>query len=61
MPTLVYCEEGMSRSLALTAAAISRWRGQTPEAALKSVIGDAPHDVSTALWHDIRALVAEAG
>ncbi len=61
VPTLVYCEEGMSRSLALTAAAISRWRGQTPEAALKSVIGDAPHDVSTALWHDIRALVAATG
>ncbi len=46
VPTLVYREE--DALLALTTA-ISRWRGQTPEAALKSVIGDAPHDVSTAL------------
>lgn len=53
IPTLVYCSEGMSRSLAVTAVALARHRGQKVEDTLVALANGQPHDVSPILWDDI--------
>ena len=53
IPTLVYCSAGMSRSLAVTALALARSRGQAPEEVLLALASGQPHDVSPLLWSDI--------
>ena len=53
IPTLVYCSAGMSRSLAVTAVALARSRGQAPEDILLALASGQPHDVSPILWSDI--------
>jgi len=56
IPTLVYCGAGMSRSVAIAAASISRWRGDPLKPALNMIADTGPHDVSPALWRDVAAL-----
>ncbi|MFZ4576245.1 MAG: dual specificity protein phosphatase family protein [Phycisphaerales bacterium] len=53
-PTLVFCSMGMSRSPAITAAAISRATGQPLSAALRQVATATPTDISPALWAQIQ-------
>lgn len=59
IPTLVYCGAGMSRSVAVASAAVARWRGETLEQTLKSLTDIVPHDVSPALWHDLREVIEQ--
>jgi protein-tyrosine phosphatase len=51
--TLVACSMGMSRSLAIAAAAVARTLQQAPEDCLVRVAGDGPADVSPTLWRDV--------
>ncbi|QDU97264.1 phosphatase domain-containing putative toxin [Lignipirellula cremea] len=53
IPTLLYCSAGMSRSVAIAAAAIARHRGQAFEKVLLELVTGRPHDVSPVLWNDI--------
>ena len=57
--TLVYCGAGMSRSVAIASAAVAHWRGETLEQTLKSLTDIVPHDVSPALWHDLREVIEQ--
>lgn len=57
VPTLVFCGAGMSRSPAIVAAAIAIMRDIDLDAALRIVAEAGPHDVSPALWSDVRRLV----
>jgi hypothetical protein len=50
VPTLVACSAGASRSPAVAAAAVARWKGLPPEDGLR-LIGRG--DVSVALWQSI--------
>ncbi len=54
VPTLVACSAGASRSPAIAAIALARWKGFSPEEALKRT---GPGDVSVALWRDLVGLV----
>ena len=54
VPTLVYCGAGMSRSPAIVAAALAASRGWSLERALREVITGRPHDVSPALWGEVK-------
>lgn len=56
IPTLVCCSAGMSRSLAVVAAALARVHHEPPEDCLKRVASHHPHDVSPGLWKEITAL-----
>ena len=53
IPTLVACSAGMSRSPAITAAAIATLTGRNPSDCLIDCAATGPADVSPALWHDI--------
>jgi protein-tyrosine phosphatase len=53
IPTLVGCSAGMSRSLAVTAAALARNRGQSFDDTLVELVVDLPHDVSPLLWSEV--------
>ena len=57
---MVCCGAGMSRSPAIAAAGLALARGWDAHDALVRVTGDAPHDVTPALWRDVLACVAEA-
>jgi protein-tyrosine phosphatase len=52
-PTLVVCGGGMSRSPAVTAAAIAQVEGIHPEEALIRIAATGPHDVSTIFWKEL--------
>ena len=54
VPTLVYCGGGMSRSPTIVAAALATSCGSSPEDALKRITAGRPHDVSPALWADVK-------
>ncbi len=56
VPTLVYCSAGMSRSPALTAAALSIVQGGSPEEKLKQIVAGRPHDVSPQLWEAVKRI-----
>lgn len=58
-PTLVVCSGGMSRSPAVTAAALSVANGGSPDEWLKQITATGPHDVAPTLWNDIHQLVLE--
>jgi hypothetical protein len=60
VPTLVCCGNGMSRSPALAAAALSVAFGETPEDCLKTVVLHHPGDVSPGLWNEITQVLATA-
>ena len=53
IPTLVVCSAGMSRSLAITAFALARYRGAKALETLVDLASGHPHDVSPVLWDDI--------
>lgn len=53
IPTMVYCSAGMSRSVAITAAALSMSRGVPMDNTLLQLVSGQPHDVSPLLWSDI--------
>ncbi len=59
IPALVYCGAGMSRSVAVAAAAIGCWRGDSLEDTLKTVSDEVPHDVSPVFWHDLRTVIEQ--
>ena len=56
VPTLVACSAGMSRSLAVAAAALAIAKPQSPDDALARIAAGGPHDLSGPLWIDIKWL-----
>lgn len=56
IPALVACGAGMSRSLAVTAAALSVVNRQHPDDALRQIASDGPHDVAPGLWSDLQQI-----
>ncbi len=59
IPTLVYCGAGMSRSVAMAAAAVARWQGESLEETLKRLTDNVPHDVSPAFWRDLKSVIEQ--
>lgn len=57
IPALVACSAGMSRSLAIVAAALSVVRCQEPNEVLRQIASHGPHDVAPGLWADIQRMV----
>jgi protein-tyrosine phosphatase len=57
--TLVACSGGMSRSLAIAAAALAIRQHSDPEVALEQVALTGPHDVSPGLWSEIQAVLSD--
>ncbi len=55
--TLVVCSAGMSRSVAVTAAALALTNQMPVQDAMITLAGDSPHDVSPLLWNDIVRIV----
>lgn len=53
IPTMVYCSAGMSRSVAVTAAALARSRREPLDGTLIKLVAEQPHDVSPLLLSDI--------
>lgn len=58
VPTLVCCSNGMSRSLAVVAAAIANADGGSADEHLKRITHGRAADVSPVLWRDIRAAIS---
>ena len=56
IPTLVYCGAGTSRSPAVAAAAVAATRGGSLDKILADIVAERPHDVSPALWEDIKRI-----
>ncbi len=54
-PTLVFCGAGMSRSPAITAAALAVVEGADANTVLQRIVAGIPHDVSPALWQEVTA------
>ncbi len=57
--TLVVCSAGMSRTPAITAAALSCYLGVSLASALKTVTDGHAHDVSPGLITDIQSVLAQ--
>lgn len=55
IPTLVCCSAGMSRSLAIAAAAWAKLRHRAPDEILREFAATGPHDLSPSLWNDVLA------
>jgi hypothetical protein len=56
VPTLVACGAGMSRSPIIVAAALAKVDGRSLEQALDDITIGVPHDVSTSLWAETKAV-----
>lgn len=56
VPAPVACGAGMSRSPVIVAAALAEVDGRSLEKALEDITGGEPHDVSTSLWAEIKAV-----
>ena len=54
-PTFVFCGAGMSRSPAITAAALAVVEGADPNVVLERIVAGYPHNVSPALWQEVTA------
>jgi len=52
---MVACSAGMSRSLAIAAAAMAVVDGRSPEDRLDAIVAGAPHDVSPILWSRVKS------
>lgn len=50
VPTLVACSNGMSRSPAITAGALTLTHGGEPDEMLRTILSDGPRDLSPGLW-----------
>lgn len=59
VPTIVCCSNGLSRSPAIAAAALSRAHGNHPEDCLKLVLQHHPSDVSPGFWNEITRVLTE--
>ena len=57
IPTLVTCDDGMSRSPAIVAAALAAIEKTSPEKALERIAAAGPHDVSATFWRDVQHAV----
>lgn len=57
IPTFVFCGAGMSRSPAVTAAALAVVQGSDPHEMLQRIVAGHPHDVLPALWQDVIACI----
>jgi hypothetical protein len=57
VPTLVACDGGMSRSVAIAAAAMGSATGPQPDELLRRVAETGPADVHPALWNDVKRYV----
>jgi hypothetical protein len=57
VPTLVACSNGLSRSPAIVAAALHETIPTSIEDALINVAATGKHDVSPALWRDVKRAV----
>ena len=57
--TLIACSAGMSRSPAISAAAIALITKQSPEQCLLDIVTGAPHDVSSTLWSRVKSVYSE--
>jgi hypothetical protein len=55
--TLTGCSGGMSRSPCIAAAALALIERRDPDDMLKQIAGGGPHDVSPALWADVKAAI----
>ncbi len=53
-PALVYCANGLSRSLCVAGAAVALARGCPPTEGLEIVSKDRPADVSPGLWDEVQ-------
>ena len=53
--TMVACSAGMSRSLAVAAAALAITTGREPDDCLTFIATGAPHDVSPILWSRVKS------
>lgn len=53
LPTLVGCSGGISRSVAVTAVALSNSTGGTPDEWLTRIAASGPHDVAPAFWNEL--------
>ena len=58
-PTFVFCGAGMSRSPAITAAALAVVERADPNAVLQRIVAGFPHDVSPALWQEVTAILQQ--
>lgn len=56
-PTFIYCSAGMSRSVAIAAGAIALAEGAVADNVLSRITSTGAHDVSPALWSEVRRLV----
>lgn len=56
MPTLVACGGGMSRSPAIVAAALALVERTPLDACVKRITAGVAHDISPALWSDVRTV-----
>ncbi|MGL4555229.1 MAG: dual specificity protein phosphatase family protein [Gemmataceae bacterium] len=56
VPTLVFCDAGMSRSPCVAAAGLARATGRTFDEVLREVLRGGPADVSPALLAAVRAV-----
>ena len=54
-PTFVFCGAGISRSPAITAAALAVVESADPNVVLQRIVAGYPHDVSPALWQEVTA------
>ncbi len=61
IPTLVACGAGMSRALAVVAAALAVERNSPPDELLLQITREAPHDVSPGLWSSVRQVCVGPG
>ena len=59
--TLVCCGAGMSRSPAVAAFAVALNSGRPPDECLGELIAGQPHDMSSALWHELRTACIQNG
>ena len=53
VPTLIYCNAGISRSPAIAAAALALVLQKKPEETLRRLADLHPLDVTPALWHEV--------
>ena len=54
IPTLVSCSAGMSRSPCVVAAAMAGLQKEDPDEHLRRVTAQHPHDITPALWEEIK-------
>jgi hypothetical protein len=57
VPTLIVCGGGMSRAPSIAAAALAVALEEPPEACLRKVTANAPHDVAPGFWQDLVAVL----